>query len=105
MAIPSLPQALRKIQQDAVARQHRPLLHPLLRVVALGPMTMLVGVPMTTASPMKVLVGTVVGIGSPMEILHLLPQHPFQRQNVALGTMRTCVLTVVNIALQAPAIV
>jgi hypothetical protein len=54
---------------------------------------------------MKVLVATVVGIGSLMEILHLLPQHPFQRQNVALGTMRTCVLTVANIALAAPAIV
>merc|ERR1712196_443175 len=95
--------ASHRIPRDAVARQHHPLLHRLLRVAAPGPITMLVGIRLTTANPTPMLVATVVGIGL-TAILHHLPQRLFQQRIVVLGTTKTCVLTVVNIVLPTLAI-
>jgi hypothetical protein len=101
--MPLQVQVFCQILQDAVARQHHPLLHPLLQVVAPGLMTMLVGIRQTTADPIPMLVGTVVDIGS-TAILRRLPQHPFQQRTVVLGTTRMSVLTVVSFALPMLAI-
>lgn len=101
--MPLLVQVLCQILHDAVARRHHPLLHLLLQVVVPGLMTMLVGIPQTTADLTPTLVGTVVGIGSTV-ILRRLPQHPFQQRIVVLGTTRMCVLTVVSFALPMLAI-
>jgi len=103
MPMQFLVQALHTIHQDAVARQHQPLLHLHSQVVARGPMMTLVETQMTTASPPQMLVEIVAGIGltaiQTIQTIQHLPQHLSQQKIVALGMTRTFALMVVNIVL------
>jgi hypothetical protein len=98
MAMPLLVQVSHKILQDGVARQHHPLLHLLLRDVALGPIMMLVGIRLTTANLTQMLVGIVVVIGLTATLRHL-PQRLSQQRIAVPGMTKMCVPMVVNTAL------